>query len=54
MTGNEALKVANAFARIHQQVSHKVFSLLFPSKLKNKNISASHPLQQQPNDLSAF
>jgi hypothetical protein len=28
MTGNAALKVANAFARIHQRVSHKGFSLL--------------------------
>jgi hypothetical protein len=28
MTGNVALKVANAFARIHQRVSHEVFSLL--------------------------
>ena len=31
MTGDAALKVANAFARIHQQVSHK--SLLYPSNL---------------------
>ena len=31
MTGNVALKVANAFARIHQRVSHEVFSLLSPS-----------------------
>ena len=31
MTGNEALKVANAFARIHQPVSHEVFSLLSPT-----------------------
>jgi hypothetical protein len=31
ITGNVALKVANAFARIHQRVSHEVFSLLSPS-----------------------
>jgi hypothetical protein len=29
MTENAALKVANAFARIHQRVSHIVFSFIF-------------------------
>jgi hypothetical protein len=40
MTGNEALKVANAFARIHQRVSHKVLSLLFPSKCIHRGVQA--------------
>ena len=35
MTGNADTKVANAFARIHQRVSHEVFSLLYPSFLHN-------------------
>jgi hypothetical protein len=35
ITGNVALKVANAFPRIHQRVSHEVFSLLSPSFLHN-------------------
>ena len=30
ITGNVALNVANAFTRIHQRVSHEVFSSLSP------------------------
>ena len=35
ITGNVALKAANVFARIHQRVSHEVFSSLSPSFPQN-------------------